>query len=179
MRTFKRHYPSNYSSVPKARRDVAAFARGCGLLSNDISDITLAVGEACNNAAEHGHVASGRFGVTCWYENGEIVIDVADGGSGFDPQGKGECRDPENLGMRGLGIFIMRSLMDDVCYTVHGSGTAVRLTKYALRQQPVTMAGLLKGNGMASHGASLGAVHDGLKALLKLARFQSGGRRQR
>jgi len=179
MKTFRRQYPSSYPSVPKARRDVAAFARSCGLYPNDINDIALAAGEACNNAAEHGHVAAGHFTVRCSYEGGELTIEVIDRGAGFDPAGKGECSDPENLGMRGLGIFIMRSLMDDICFTVQKSGTSVKLTKYALRESPVTVAGLLKGNGEAGPRLTLAAVHDRLKSLLKLARFQSGGRRQR
>lgn len=179
MRAFRRQYPSSYPSVPKARRDVASFARSCGLYPTDINDLALAVGEACNNAAEHGHVAAGYFTVRCSYESGEMTIEVTDRGSGFDPKGKGECSDPENLGMRGLGIFIMRSLMDDICFTVQRSGTSVKLTKYALREMPVTISGLLKGNGVASPRLTLGAVHDRLKSLLKLARFQSGGRRQR
>jgi serine/threonine-protein kinase RsbW len=177
MKTFRRQYPSNYSSVPKARRDVAAFARDCLLLQNDINDVALAVGEACNNAAEHGHTTEGSFSVTCSYENGELVIEVSDRGCGFDPQGKGECSDPENLGMRGLGIFIMRSLMDDICFTVHPSGTSVRLTKYALREQATTSP-YASSNGHALP-LSLEGVGERLKAFLKLARVQAGSRRKR
>jgi anti-sigma regulatory factor (Ser/Thr protein kinase) len=175
VKSFRRRYPSKVASVPKARRDVAAFARGCGLLPSDISDIALAVGEACNNAAEHGHVAEGAFDVSCSYENGELVVEIADRGSGFDPHGKGECQDPENLGMRGLGIFIMRSLMDDICFTPTATGTSVRLIKYALRERPGEVA---YPNGQPA-GSALGAVHERLKALLKLARVQPGQRRQR
>ena len=78
MRAFRRQYRSNFAAVPKARRDVTAFARTCGLLPSDVSDIALAVGEACNNAAEHGHVASGSFEVSCAYENGELTVEVTD-----------------------------------------------------------------------------------------------------
>jgi serine/threonine-protein kinase RsbW len=178
MKTLKRRYPSKLASVSKARREVASFARGCGLPACDISDIALATGEACNNAAEHGHVLGGHFTINCSYENGEFAVQVADEGCGFDPAGKGECLDPDQLGMRGLGIFIMRSLMDDVCFTMNACGTCVRMIKFGLAStQP--FAAQTHTNGYANGVSGLGAVHHRLKSLLELARVQMGSRRQR
>lgn len=180
MKNLSRRYPSQLISVPKARREVASFARSCGLFSCDVDDIALAAGEACNNAAEHGHVHGGFFTVGCLYENGEFTIQVADEGAGFDPVGKGECFEPENLGVRGLGIFIMRSLMDDVCYTVNRGGTCVRMTKFGLASAPaLAHGGRFARNGKVSGAASLGAMHHRLKTLFELARAQVSGRRQR
>jgi serine/threonine-protein kinase RsbW len=180
MKTLKRRYPSNLASVSKARREVTSFALGCRLLSCDIDDIALAAGEACNNAAEHGHVSGGHFSVTCSYEHGEFSVEVADEGSGFDPIGKGECIDPDRLGIRGLGIFIMKSLMDDVCFTMNGAGTCVKMMKFGLTPQR-TLADTpgLHGNGRATKTLGLGLVHHGLKSLLERARIQMGSRRQR
>jgi len=178
MKTLKRRYQSKLASVCKARREVTSFARGCGLLPSDVSDIALATGEACNNAAEHGHVMGGHFTVICWFENGEFAVEVADEGCGFDPSGKGECLDPERLGMRGLGIFIMRSLMDDVCFTMNACGTCVRMQKFGLAARRLSNEAAAH-NGRAAAGASLGAVHDRLKSLLELARVQVSSRRQR
>lgn len=180
MKALKRRYPSKFASVSKARREVASFARGCGLLTCDISDIALAAGEACNNAAEHGHVTGGQFTVVCSYENGEFGIEVADEGCGFDPVGKGECFDPDRLGMRGLGIFIMRSLMDDVCFTMNDCGTCVRMMKFGLAtQRSLAGAPATHANGRAASVSGLGAVHHRLKSLFELARVQMGSRRQR
>jgi anti-sigma regulatory factor (Ser/Thr protein kinase) len=179
MKTLKRRYPSRFASVSKARREITSFARSCALLSCDVSDIALAAGEACNNAAEHGHVLGGHFTVLCSYENGEFSIEVADEGCGFDPSGKGECLDPESLGMRGLGIFIMRSLMDDICFTMNACGTCVRLTKFGLATSPVPAGVPVYTNGHGNGTFSLGAVHHRLKSLLELARVQMSSRRQR
>ena len=180
MKTLKRRYPSKLASVSKARREVTSFARSCRLLSCDINDIALATGEACNNAAEHGHVVGGHFTIQCSYEHGEFAVEVADDGSGFDPAGKGECIDPDRLGIRGLGIFIMKSLMDDVCFTIKGAGTSVKMMKFGLRPQRALaeMPGF-SGNGRASGAAALGAVQHGLKSMFERARIQMGGRRQR
>ena len=179
MKTLKRRYPSKLASVSKARREVTSFARSCRLLSCDVNDIALAIGEACNNAAEHGHVNGGHFKVTCSYDRGEFAVEVADEGCGFDPAGKGECIDPDRLGIRGLGIFIMKSLMDDVCFTMRGSGTSVKMMKFGLASEQR----LARLPGFSSNGhngrATLGSVHHGLKSLLERARVQMGSRRQR
>ena len=50
-------------------------------------------------------------------------------GRGFDPRGKGDPIEPEERGVRGLGIFIMRALMDSVTYSSTERGTKVVLTK--------------------------------------------------
>ena len=180
MKSLKRRYPSKLAFVSKARREVTSFARGCGLFACDVSDIALAAGEACNNAAEHGHVLGGHFTVVCSFEHGEFAVEVADEGCGFDPAGKGECLDPDRLGMRGLGIFIMRSLMDDVCFSMNAYGTCVRMMKFGLATGR-SLNGVMAHhqNGRATAVPGLGAVHDRLKSLLELARVQMGSRRQR
>jgi serine/threonine-protein kinase RsbW len=180
MKTLKRRYLSKLVSVSKARKEVASFARTCGLLSSDVNDIALAAGEACNNAAEHGHKSGGHFVVACSYEHGEFTIEVADEGCGFDPIGKGQCIDPDRLGIRGLGIFIMRSLMDDVCFSMNGTGTCVKMMKFGLATDPRLANGLgVHENGRINHLAALSVVHHGLKTLFERARVQMSSRRQR
>jgi serine/threonine-protein kinase RsbW len=174
MKTFYQQYPSVYSSVPKARRDTREFARQCGLTDIEVNDITLAVGEACNNAVEHGHVADGSFSIACRFDHADIVIEVADRGTGFDPTGKGLTSDPETLRLRGLGIFIMRSLMDDVCFTVHPSGTSVRLTKHLSARSTV------KGRKpRADANTNSRATRDWLKAFLEIGWLHPGRRSER
>jgi len=128
-KTFRAIFPSEYRSVPAARRSVATFAAECGFDAESVSDIALAVGEACNNATEHGHVAQGCYTVTCAFDGLKMYIEVQDLGCGFDPAGSG---DPQSLVVsrgRGFGIFIMRSLMDFVEYSVTREGTRVVLVK--------------------------------------------------
>ena len=180
MKTLKRRYPSKLVSVSKARREVTSFARGCGLVASDVGDIALAAGEACNNAAEHGHRIGGHFTIACAYDNGEFSIEVVDEGSGFDPRGKGECFEPERLGIRGLGIFIMRSLMDDVCFTMDGYGTSVKMMKFGLSTRPKPNGtAAIHANGRLINAPALGAMHHRLKSLFELARVQMSSRRQR
>lgn len=129
VKTFKRTYVSTYASVTRARHDVVGFCTACGVRPSVTDDLALAVGEACNNAAEHGHVAGGSFTVQCSCDGRQLLVDVCDEGAGFMLAGKGESMDAEQRGVRGLGIFLMRALMDDVEYEITGTGTRVRLTK--------------------------------------------------
>jgi anti-sigma regulatory factor (Ser/Thr protein kinase) len=105
-----------------------------GLNPWETSDVVLAAGEACNNAAEHAHRAGGLFTVRGVDDGRALAIEIVDYGGGFDLAGKGIAMDPEERGVRGLGIFLMRCLMDEVSYTTDGNGTTVRMVKLTTRR---------------------------------------------
>lgn len=129
MKRFERRYPSTPRSVSDARHDLASFASDCGVARDDAADVALAVGEACNNAVEHGHVAGADFSLAGECDNDVLTVEVKDSGGGFTLAGKGETMSPELRGVRGLGIFLMRALMDDVGYETGKDGTRVCLMK--------------------------------------------------
>jgi anti-sigma regulatory factor (Ser/Thr protein kinase) len=126
--TFYALYPSAYNSVAQARHAVADFAIDCGYDYADVCDIALAVGEACNNAAEHGHVASGHFSLGCEFDGVDLVIEVIDRGTGFDVR-KTVVPIQMPVPSRGMGILLMRTLMDRVEHDCTRGGTTVRLVK--------------------------------------------------
>lgn len=126
--TFYALYPSAYDSVAQARHAVADFAIDCGYDYADVCDIALAVGEACNNATEHGHVASGHFSLGCEFDGVDLVIDVTDRGNGFDVR-KTVVPIQMPVPSRGMGILLMRTLMDRVEHDCTRGGTTVRLVK--------------------------------------------------
>ena len=88
----------------------------------------LAVGEACNNAVEHGHVEDGEFVVTCEFVDGSLRIEIADSGRGFDDAGSSGSSSGEYIG-RGRGISIMRALMDEVECRRSPAGMTIALVK--------------------------------------------------
>jgi serine/threonine-protein kinase RsbW len=131
-------FPSAPRAVCAARRATRAFARRCGFGQWEISDIVLAVGEACNNAVEHGHVNGGQFTMRCRSDDdGAVTFEIEDSGGGFELDGKGTALAPSERGVRGLGIFLMRCLMDDVQFTMNEGGTTVRLMKRTHQAQPL------------------------------------------
>ena len=128
----KIHYRADYSNdtrnVALARRGVTGFAGACGFSEAEIADIRLAAGEALSNAVEHGSArSSGRFTVECGFDGDALSIEIRDTGRGFAaPEQSDRAVTPDQRG-RGFGIFLMRRLMDDVCFT--RNGTIVRMVR--------------------------------------------------
>jgi serine/threonine-protein kinase RsbW len=127
-----------------ARRDQLAEVRlllsktiateGHGLLPpRRIEDLRLAVSEACANAvdAQQRIGAEDPLHVTIDVHPGSIAVTVTDHAGGFDPAAVDPipaATDPSRLRHeRGLGLPLMRSLVDEVTFTPTADGTAVRL----------------------------------------------------
>ena len=116
------------SSLASTRRDLA---------DERIDDLKVAVSEACTNAIEAHTVAETeeRVLVRCASppDDGMEVV-IADRGAGFDPSTLPEhppVTDPARLKYeRGLGIPLIRSLVDDLDIESSDDGTSVRLTMY-------------------------------------------------
>lgn len=130
MRTYRASYPRGYESVRTARRALSAFAASCGFGSTVLSDIESAVGEALANAAEHSdREAASGIDVAATFECSRLVIQIQDHGRGFDCEAALEraAEVPYRGATRGFGIFLMRTLMDEVAYSEHGS--SIQLVK--------------------------------------------------
>ena len=95
--------------------------------------VGVAVGEAVANAITHGNRQDPekRVEVELAISDGEAVIRVVDQGDGLDVRWVGTPTSPENLlKPNGRGIFLMRSIMDEVEYnSAAAAGTAVELRK--------------------------------------------------
>src|ERR1700680_3271443 len=100
MTHFEATFPSAPSAVPDARHAVRAFAMRAGLDPWETSDVVLAAGEACNNAAEHAQSPGGLFTVRGVDDGHALAIEIVDYGGGFDPAGQGGARAPQEGGGR-------------------------------------------------------------------------------
>jgi len=126
--------PAGPEFVALARLVVSAMASAETQLSDDrVDDLKIAVSEACTNAIE-AHDASAtdeRVLVSCWADHERLEVCIEDRGSGFDVSNLPEhppLTDPERLKFeRGLGIPLIRALVDEVEFSSTGEGTAVRL----------------------------------------------------
>jgi len=126
MHEYRAQFRGTPSSVREARVAILDYARLCGFTGEDIFEIALGAGEALANAVEHGNKDLGFFTVTCTFADGELTVEVADTGLGFElALVETKHRDPSAI--RGFGITIMRATMDAVDYTARG--TTVRLRK--------------------------------------------------
>ena len=126
--------PARAEFVALARLVVSALASADSNLAEErIDDLKLAVSEACTNAIE-AHDAAGtleRVLVRCKAGDDALEVCVEDRGHGFDPSGLPDhppVTDPDRLKFeRGLGIPLIKALVDEVEFSPTGHGTSVRL----------------------------------------------------
>lgn len=124
--------PARPEYVGLARLVVSSLAANRRAIDDDrLDDLKLAVSEACTNAIE-AHTANDttdRVVVRCYERSDELEVRVEDQGTGFDPQTLPEhppVTDPERLNFeRGLGVPLIRTLVDRVDFHSSGSGTTV------------------------------------------------------
>jgi serine/threonine-protein kinase RsbW len=129
--------PARAEYVGLARLVVSSLASGRRSLAEErIDDLKLAVSEACTNAIEaHNDVdVNERVIVRCAEADDRLEVSIEDRGRGFDPEMLPEhppVTDPERLNFeRGLGIPLIRTLVDEVSFEPSSEGTAVRMVMY-------------------------------------------------
>lgn len=120
--------PSKAEWVAVARLAVAAVANRLNFSIEDIEDVKLAVAEACTNCIQHAE-GSDQIQITCETGPEGLTVRVRDFGQGGRPEGmRSQRADEPTVG--GLGVFLIRSLMDSVEYDVHPErGTNLVMTK--------------------------------------------------
>jgi serine/threonine-protein kinase RsbW len=119
--------PAQPEWVGVARLATAGIASRSGFSIEDIEDLKLAVAEACNCCIQNP--GSGDVRIECFLDETRITISVERTGSvGKGAAQAGPAGDPAEFG--GLGVFLIRALMDDVTYVSdQASGTKLTLTK--------------------------------------------------
>lgn len=120
--------PSDGLSVPVVRRVLSTSLHALGVEPEVVSDIEVALTEACTNVLDH--VAEGEeYEVSAGINGAECLIEVRDTGTGFDHDAQGFAEAAASA-EGGRGILLMRSLVDRVQFeSVPGDGTVVHLAK--------------------------------------------------
>ena len=126
--------PARPEYVGLARLVVSSLASSRRTLADDrIDDLKLALSEACTNAIEaHAETDADEGVLVRWSETSDrLEVQVEDRGPGFDPGTLPEhppVTDPERLNFeRGLGIPLIRSLVDEVAFVPADRGMSVRM----------------------------------------------------
>ena len=134
-RKFTLQVPSSTENLALIREFVTTVGRQAQLEEADISNLELAVDEACANVIEHayGHDTTKEVIVRAKYDEEELQISVIDEGRGFDPNGVKQDSVEQLIHERksgGLGIRLIKKLMDDVSYEiVPGQKNELHMTK--------------------------------------------------
>ena len=118
-----------FAAVRQGASEIRAFLHDRGLLEKDIWACELAFVEGCNNAVEHTpdtHTAS-KIMVELSLAPGHIELRIKDHSQGCDFPPDSSL--PPAYAERGRGIFLIRSLMDDVVYLRSSSSNCLVLKK--------------------------------------------------
>jgi serine/threonine-protein kinase RsbW len=121
------------------REFVSDAARSFGFGDEDISKIALAVDEACTNIIKHAYKfdPSRYIHISVRSRNDTFEVAIQDDGLKFNPA---QIQRPDmkeylsHYRRGGLGVYLMKSLMDKVEYTIKpGRLNEVRLIKHLPR----------------------------------------------
>lgn len=112
---------AKFEYLDEIRDFVGKIAREGGFSDKDIYNIQLATDEAASNIIEHAYegVSNGVLDLSCGMAGDGITIILTDYGESFDPSVVPMPNLKADLSERkigGLGIFLMRKLMDEVHY---------------------------------------------------------------
>jgi serine/threonine-protein kinase RsbW len=114
-------FAAKFEFLDEIREFVGNIARNGGFGEKDIYNIQLATDEAASNIIEHAYegIKDGVLDISCGMEADTIKITLIDYGFPFDPSTipmPDLKADLSNRKIGGLGIYLMRKLMDDVQY---------------------------------------------------------------
>ncbi|MBT8391455.1 MAG: ATP-binding protein [Ignavibacteriaceae bacterium] len=126
---------SRTDNLSVIRDFISSNALEAGLSEKTVDNIMLAVDEACTNIIKHAYRSfpEGEIEIKIEFDNKKFTIIIVDYGQTFDPTivPKPDLKKyyhEHKVG--GLGMYLMRTLMDDVEYkTVPGKYNQVLLSK--------------------------------------------------
>ena len=114
-------FTADFDNLDEIREFVKEEARQVGFSDKEIYAIQLAADEASTNIIEHAYagVKDGKIEIDCTVTDKELKIVLRDQGAAFNPASVPEPNVKADLSDRkigGLGMYLMRKLMDEVFY---------------------------------------------------------------
>lgn len=126
---------SKTENLSVIRDFVSSYAADAGIASDIIENIILAVDEACTNIIKHAYhsVPDGEIIIKLKLSGKKFIVTIKDYGNSFSPE---KIPEPDlqkyyrQKKVGGLGMYLMKTLMDDVKYhSVPGKYNEVLLSK--------------------------------------------------
>ena len=128
-------FPADPKWLALCRLVLGGVAQANDVDDETVSDLKLAVTEACSNSMRHAYRGGESGMVTVRYaiDSGSVRVEVSDSGGGFDhgrPLPDFETQ-PEDLRENEMGLAIIQTLVDELEI---GSGPKSRGTRVAFRK---------------------------------------------
>jgi serine/threonine-protein kinase RsbW len=134
---------SDPENIKKVESKTERLAKKIGFSEEELDSLAISVTEIVANAIYHGNRKDRTKKVYIKFitSHKKIIIHVRDQGVGFNPNQVANPLAPENLFKEsGRGIFIVKTLMDDVKFKFLKSGTEIILTKNVKAKNDVSSA---------------------------------------
>jgi len=120
-------FPGRFESLPKIGKYVEDAAKSAGLSDKAVYAVQLAVDEACANIIDHAYGGENKGEIDCTLIAAKegLTIILRDRGRPYNPQ---NTPDPqfnvplEKLKPRGVGVYLIRKVMDEVHYEYSPEG---------------------------------------------------------
>ena len=124
--------PTRLGFEKVAMNTAASVAQLMGFSSDRVDDLKTAVAEACINAIEHGNQLNEQLAIMVTLSMGEESLEVRihDQGQGVNGEFQAPDIDRKMLGEespRGMGMFLIQALVDEVEYGREQNGSYARL----------------------------------------------------
>jgi serine/threonine-protein kinase RsbW len=127
--------PSDLRLLGVGRTFVEAVCKARGLDQATTDAIVLATHEAVNNVIRHAHQDNpdAQLQIQCWCFPDRIEVCILDEGEPFDLAAVPHLN-PAELRIGGRGVFLMRTLMDELsCHRRGERGNTLRMIKHCGR----------------------------------------------
>lgn len=126
--------PASTAYISAVRDFVGLYANQFGFNDREVDDIRLAVDEAYTNVIKHAYQydENQRVLISIGAVSDEFWVSITDRGRAFNPELYAEPDIKERIRLRkrgGVGVYLIRKLMDAVEYNNVGDTNEIRMTK--------------------------------------------------
>lgn len=135
--------PSDLRLLGLANDFIETVCKIGGLDGTTTTAVVLATNEAVSNIIRHAHRdhPEASIQIQCRLESGAIEVCLLDEGAPFNLSAV-PYLDPAEIRLGGRGVFLMRSLMDELqCHPRGERGNALHMVKRCGRNSPASEAG--------------------------------------
>ena len=140
MKSETAFFESNLVNLAKARDFISKMAKASGANEAEITKIEISCDEWSANIIEHslGNASQTGFTIECKSMDDKFIVKYEHEGMRFNPieQDKVDLNEHfEELKERGLGLYIMREMMDEIHYEyIDNKVNRLTLVKYLQNQ---------------------------------------------
>ncbi len=135
--------PAHIDHLPSLRDFVTQIGSKYGYSKKLVNAFKIAIDEAATNIIKHAYEGEGYITIQAIIRRKSLTINMIDQGAFFDPKWAKAPDLKDTASQRekvGLGIFMMRKLMDEIGYQKTQAGNELSLTKHdKYRRKPFSL----------------------------------------